>query len=120
MALNQKSQFRDLQTLPFVMIPKAFFTRFRPSSTAILTYIALKYFCLNRTGTTEFTSIPTMAALVDLSESSFKRAIHELLKKGAVRVRRRTRKMPSGQKQSLPNLYEIIDLNTAKGDDAPI
>jgi hypothetical protein len=120
MTLIQKATARDLQTYPFVMIPKMFLTRFKPSQTAICAYLSLKYFSFNRTGTTEFTSIPTMAALVDLSESSFKRALGELVKKGAVRVRHRTRKTSSGQKMSLPNLYEIVDLQPPQVEDAPI
>lgn len=115
-----KSQIRDRQTYPFVMIPKVFFTRFRPSNMAVTAYMALKYFAFNRTGTTEFTSIPTMATLVGLSESTFKRAIKELAKKGAIRIRPRKRKLANGNKMSLPNLYEIVDLELSAGDDAPI
>lgn len=116
----QKATARDLQTYPFVMIPKMFFTRFKPSQTAICAYLSLKYFASNRTGTTEFTSVPTMAALVDLSDRTFQRALAELVKKGAVRVKKRTRRTPSGQRMSLPNLYEIVDLQLPQVEDAPI
>jgi hypothetical protein len=113
---KQTAKTRDLQTIPFLMVPKVFLTRFRPSQNAQSAYLALKYFAANRTGTTEFTPIPTMAALVYISVSSFQRGIRELVKKGAVRVRQRTRKTPAGHRLNLPNLYEIVDLELSKDD----
>ena len=102
------------------MIPKVFFTRFKPSLKAIGAYTAIKYFASNKTGTTEYTSIPTMGALVGLSEAGFKRAVAELVKKGAVRVRHRTRKTPDGKRLSLPNFYETVNLQIPAGDDESI
>lgn len=92
------------------MVPKAFFTRFKPSLKAIAVYIAIKYYAHNTRGTAEYTSIPTMAATVDLSEKTFKRGVSELVKMGAIRVRKRSRKSPNGERIPLPNLYEIMNL----------
>jgi hypothetical protein len=119
----EKVQITDRQKHPFVMIPKVFFTRFKPSLLAIGAYTAIKYFASNKTGTSEYTSIPTMAALVDLSNNSFKKGVNELVKKGTLRVRHRTRKTPGGNRLALPNLYEILDLDDiaeSGEDDAPI
>lgn len=117
----EKVKTHDRQTYPFVMVPKAFFTRFKPTQKAIGVYLAIKYFASNKTGTSEYIGIPAMAALVDLSEKSFKRGLAELVKKGAVRVRHRTRKTPNGNRLALPNLYEILNLETGSGEgDLPI
>jgi hypothetical protein len=110
-----KIAVRDLRTDPFLRISKTFFA-LRPSHLAVCAYNSLVYFSSNRTSTTEMISIPTMAALVGVSESSFKRALAELVKKRAVRVRHRGRKTPNGQKISLPNLYEILDLTPGQDD----
>jgi hypothetical protein len=123
MRSEQRVQITDLQTSPFVKLPKVFFTRFKPTHLAQGVYSAIKFFASTKTGTSEYTSIPTMAALVDLSESSFRRGLKELVRKGIVRVRHRTRKMPGGKRQALPNHYEIVNLDLTPApadDDAPI
>lgn len=101
---------RDLQTYPFVMIPKAFFD-LKPSQKGFLVYLALRFYASNKRQACEFVPIRTMAQRVQLSESSFKRGVEELEALGAVRVRRRSRRSPQGQKIPLPNLYELAHLD---------
>jgi len=110
----------DLQTYPFVMIPKRFFVQFKPSIAELGAYIAIKYFAINRTGKSEWTSIPKMARLVDLSTRTFQRAVASLAKKGAVRIKHRTRKTSGGKRFSMPNIYEVLDLQPVADDDPPI
>ena len=111
MAKQQKIAATDLQTFPFVMVPKVFFTRYQPSLKAIATYLALKYHASTLTGTCEFISIRTMAKTVDISETTFKLGLKELVKLGTVRVRQRSRKSGRGERIPLPNLYEIVNLD---------
>lgn len=114
---REKASARDLQTFPFVMIPKAFFTRFRPSLKQLGAYVALKYHARNLSGTCEFIALHTMAKTAGMSESSFKRALRELVKLGAVRVRQRSKKSGRGERIPLPNLYELINLDVRMPDD---
>lgn len=110
---RDKGSPRDLQTFPFVMIPKAFFTRFRPSLKQLGAYVALKYHAHNLSGTCEFVALHTMARTAGMSESTFRRALGDLVKLGVVRVRQRSRKSGSGERIPLPNLYELINLDVA-------
>lgn len=95
------------------MIPKAFFTRFRPSLKQLGAYVALKYHAHNLSGTCEFVALHTMARTAGMSESTFRRALGDLVKLGVVRVRQRSRKSGSGERIPLPNLYELINLDVA-------
>lgn len=104
-------KIRDRQTLPFLMIPREFFRRFEPSWRASLTYTALKYYASVDAGTCENISIRLMAKTVNISEDTMKRGLAELVKKGAVKVYRRSKKTAKGQRVPLPNLYELISLD---------
>jgi hypothetical protein len=97
------------------MIYRAFY-RLNPSQIAFMTYASLKYFA-SPSGKIEFTSVPTMAEWVGISVSSFQRGVRELVKKGAVKIHRRRRKTPAGQKLSLPNLYELVKLSPNDPDE---
>lgn len=112
---DEKQAIVDRQTFPFLMIPKAFFSRIKPTSKEICVYVALKNYTLNRKGTCEYVSIRTMADLVDLSESSFKRGMAGLVKKGAVKIRHRSRKSSRGERIPLPSMYEIVNLEAGQG-----
>src|SRR4051812_10943112 len=103
----EKVEATDRQTYPVAMIPKVFFTRFRPSVNALAVYVALKL-------RHKYASIPAMAKLMDISEGSFKKGTAELVKKGVVRVRHRTRKTPDGNRRQLSNSYEIVDLDLSE------
>lgn len=102
---------RDRQEFPFLMIPKAFFTRFKPSWKATMAYVALKYYTHGPTKSCEHRSHKVMADTVGISEATLKRGIRELVKAGAVTMKRRSRKSPSGDRIPLPNLYEIVNLD---------
>jgi predicted ArsR family transcriptional regulator len=103
----EKVQATDRQTYPVAMIPKVLFTKYRPSVNALAVYVALKL-------RHKYASIPAMAALMDISEGSFKKGTAELVKKGVVRVRHRTRKTAGGNRRPLANAYEIVDLDLSE------
>jgi hypothetical protein len=109
---SSKPQIRDQQTYPFVMLPKAFFTRIKPSLNALAAYTAIKFYARN--DRSAGTSIPDMARTVNLSIDSFRRGVVELVKKKALKVRRQTHKTAGGKRMNLPNVYEILDLHPDK------
>lgn len=102
--------------LPFVMIPKVFFTRYQPSYKAILTFVALKYYASNEAAACEGMSIKTLAARVAISESTLIRGMAELTRKGVVRALKRSRKSKDRARIPLPNLYELADLQEIGGE----
>lgn len=104
MRSNQGHQVQDRQTYPVAIIPKVFFTDFRPSANAIVVYVALKLHDRNP-------SIPTMAKMAGISVSSFQRGTAELVKKGLLQVHQRTRETPGGNRRPVTNVYEIMDLD---------
>lgn len=105
------AKIKDLQHYPFVLIPRAFLDR-KPSVNAIAAYLGIKCFVSSKTGKSGFASVPTMARLVSLSVRSFQRATAELTKIGVLRVRRRRQK----DARSLPNVYELLDLDSANNE----
>jgi hypothetical protein len=106
-----RAQIKNRQQYPFLMIPKAFFTRYEPTYRAILTYTALSYYAENRSGSCEGITLKTLAARVAISESTMMRGMAELVRKEVVTVHRRSRKNPkTGELIPLPNLYELTDL----------
>lgn len=120
-AISARDRQRD-PLAPFVLIPKAFFTRFQPSWKASMAYVALKYYTHTQTQSCEKIPHRSMAAMVGISDATLKRGIKELVTLGIVTVKRRSRKSPSGDRIPLPNLYEIVNLDVSQdglsGDDA--
>lgn len=101
---------------PWLWISKTLFTRFKLSSRAILAYTTLAYYRYNGTGTVEKLTAKTLGNLVGMGESTMKRALGELVEKGVVEMRRRTKKSRKGNRIPLPNLYVLIDLDKIKAD----
>jgi biotin operon repressor len=105
----------DSQRLPFLMIPKAFFTAMKPSWRATVAYAALKFYAFPMS--CEKASMPQLAQLMNVSEDTIRRGIQELQKKGAVKVHSRSkRSAANGKRIPLPNLYEIVNLDLLSGD----
>lgn len=111
-----KLQIRDRQVLPFLMIQKLFFTRFNPTWKATITYTALRYYSSSESAACQNISIKTLARIVNVSEDTIKRGLAELEKKGAVRIRKRSRKSAQGERIPLPNLYELMNLEAIEGE----
>jgi len=107
----------DRQTYPLVMIPKPFYTRYKPSWKAIVAYNAIKFFASSRNSKSTYTTVPAYAAMVNVSLNTFKDGVKELEKKGLVRVRSHTRKTTNGNRQSLPNEYEILEIPGTGGSE---
>jgi hypothetical protein len=91
---------------PFVLVPKSFLREFKPSWRAIVAYVGLVYYTNNKTRACERIPIRTIAEIASVSEDTIKRGIAELVKKGVIKVRHRSRKGPNGR-IPMPNLYEI-------------
>lgn len=102
-----KVSVRDRQTIPFVLIPRAFYQAFKPSWKAILAMNALKYYSNNQSGACENISLRTLAAIVNVSQDTLRRGLDELEASGAVAVKKRSRRSAKGDRIPLPNLYEI-------------
>ena len=105
-----KLQIQSKQQYPFLLIPKAFFIQHDPTYRAILAYIALIYYTNNKAGSCEGTPIKILAKRAKISESTIKRGLAELKRKGVVVIHKRSRKGPSGERIPLPNLYELANL----------
>jgi hypothetical protein len=112
---SAKTTIRDRQVYPFVLLPKALFTH-RLSLKALGAYTAIKFFASNASGKSEHVSVPTMAALVDLSVDGFRRGVNELVKKKLLRVRRHSKRTSGGKKLNLPNVYEILNLHQPEAE----
>lgn len=117
---RRSSQFRDRQAdplAPFVLIPKAFFAKFQPTPRATMAYLAVKYFTNTKTQSCESIPHKIMAERVGISETTLKLGIKELVRKGAMKVKRRSKKSPAGDRIPLPNLYEIVNLDTSESQE---
>ena len=112
----QSVKLKDRQKFPFLMVPKVFFTRYEPSFRAILAYVALRYYASNEAAACEGISIKTLAARAATSGDTLKRGMAELVKKGVVKVLKRSRKSATGDRIPLPNLYELADLQPEVGE----
>lgn len=111
--MTERIASQSKQLLPFVMLPKALFSKFKVKRQGLLAYVALAYYANNRSGACESITVQTMAEVVGVSPQTFRRGVAELEKKGIVKIRQRSRKGPVGR-VPMPNLYEIqnIDLVT--------
>ena len=98
------------------MVPNIFFTRFKPTWKATITYTALKYYAISNSRACENISIKTLARLTSVSEDTIKRGLTELEKKQVIRIKKRSRKAPSGDRVPLPNLYELLNLEAIEGE----
>ena len=101
---------------PFVLIPKAFFTRYEPTWKAVLTYTALKYYADSATQSCEGVTMKTMAKRVGIGWQSFLRGLQELERKELVKIRHRSKKSERKGRIPLPNLYELVDLPQESND----
>lgn len=98
------------------MIPKVFFTKFKPSTRATMAYLAVKYYTHGQSQSCESIPHKVMAEMVGISETTLKLGIKELVKMGAMTMKRRSRKSPTGERIPMPNLYEIVNLDLANQD----
>jgi hypothetical protein len=112
-----KFQVQDRQRWPFLMIPKAFLRRFKPSLRATGAYVALRYYARNDKGTCEGMSNRTLAELMNVSEDTIKRGLAELCAKKAVRKVKRSSRSTEGNRIPLPNLYVLLHI---EDDEDPI
>lgn len=100
---------------PFYWVSKSFLRNLKPSWRAILAYNALAYFAHGESGSCENFSVRTLARLVGVSKDSMLRGLDELEEKGAIRRKRRSKKV--GEKRmSLPTLYELVLLDDNGGE----
>jgi predicted HTH transcriptional regulator len=113
---EQKIKIRDRQTLPFLMLPKLFFTRYSPTWKATQAFVALKYYASNEAAACQNISIRTLAKIVNVSEDTIKRGLAELEKKGIVKIRKRSTRSSKGERIPLPNLYELVNLEGIDGE----
>jgi hypothetical protein len=113
---DQNLKVQDQQSFPFVLIPKEFFTRFTPTWKAILAYVALKYYASTTSGACQNVSIRTLAARGGVSEDTMRRGVGELVRKGAVTVRKRSQKSSAGERIPQPNLYTLVNLKPKGGE----
>lgn len=102
-------KIRDRQKFPFIMIPKAYFTRFQFSWRADKAYMAMKYFAGQGGEECDSVGIDRMATTVGTSPDTIRRGIAELVLAGAVE---KTKQAKDGR--DLPNTYELLSL---EGDD---
>lgn len=112
--MTDRVRVQDKQAIPFVMIPRAFFRRYRPSWRAILAMNALKFYSSGQSGSCENISIRTLAAIADTSVDTIRRGIEELEEKKLLKTRSRSRKSAKGERIPLPNLYELQSISDAE------
>lgn len=98
----------DARSLPVYFIPRVLLTVYKPSSNAILAYNALA--CYADGSRCRNLGIKTLAASVDISETTMKQSLAELVKIKAVIVKRREKKQKTGGPIQLPSEYILIDL----------
>lgn len=109
----EKTQIRDLQQIPFLMIPRDFFTQIQPTWKATLAYVALKYYTSVGLGKCEGVTVIELAQKVDVSEDTMQRGLKELVEKKAVRVVRKSTSGPKGNPIQHPNIYEILNIEVS-------
>lgn len=97
----------DGRTLPFYIVPKVLLRLHKPSQKGILTYNSLAYYAHGERCSVE---IKRLGEIVGLSESSTKRGLAELVKIGAVRVKKKSRRTTGGNRMILPNEYTLVDV----------
>ena len=109
-------QVQDRQAWPFLLIPKPFLLRYRPSWRATLAYTALRYYASNDSNACERISIRTMAQIVNVSEDTMKRGLKELEKKRLVKRVGRSKRSAKGERVPMPNLYVIQNIDLEYDD----
>lgn len=112
--MSKRHDSNSRQQIPFVMVPKPLLNKFHPSWRGILAYMALAYYANTKAGACEGFTAKALGEIVGISPNTFRRGVAELVDKGVVQVRSRSRKGPANGKVPMPNLYEIqhIDLVT--------
>jgi hypothetical protein len=105
---DERIQVRDIRTLPFLWIHRTLLATTKPSSNAILTYLALAYYAAASSDCTGV-GIRQLAEIVGTSENSIRRGLKELTRKRAIIVRERYKTL-RGRRRQMPNDYVLIDL----------
>lgn len=103
------------QYLGVVVVPKPLH-KFKPTWKAILAYYAIAYYAHNGSRTTENMTLRSLARIAAVSESTILRGLEELRKKGAIKVRHRSKKSPAGNRIPVANIYECQVTQLVDGD----
>jgi hypothetical protein len=98
-----------------ILIPRKFFTKFRPSSKATLAYIAISYYTDAKARSCHGRSNKALGETVNASEATIKRGVAELRNKGAITVHTQSRESRAGNRIREPNLYKLVHLDAAGG-----
>lgn len=98
----------DQRSLPVYFIPRNLLKVYKPNWKAILAYNALAY--ASNGAQCRDVALKDLGELVNLSESSMRRGLKELVTLEAVVMKLRFRKTESGGRSALPNEYILVDL----------